>query len=632
MRSSRASLSRKKGCTIGLLVGSVILVQYTTSRLLQQAELVNTVTVEPRLSGCRGLPCLGFGTAGATTKAIEAALRAGYTLIDTAVLYRREGEIASAIRVSGVPRERLTIVSKAWPFNRTDRGGLVDASEGLCEPAEMAARVEEHIRALGVAHLDVLLLHWPPAPRALPSFWRALVDLKRRGLARSIGLSNVGVRHLESLEKEASAAAHPPTVVQTELAAVRSDMRIADELDALVAYAQRNRIQLMSHSSVKGLLQDDRARALARALNVSIPQLGLRYGLQRGFTMLFGSRKERHIAENLNAMRFHLTADEMAQMACWRAHESTSSGCSASSGGPSNRGGTLRETRADAAQATQDQVAHRQASSTPWSPLVASSAADLLQQHPDPLHALSQGLVPAIVLRRQLGERDRRAVIDRLLNNRAATPLWKPATRGESPLASRYGCWGRQINDHMKSSRGGAAEYARLAQREIEQLKTHGLWAPVDTLFESLRSLAGTARSVGAAVDLATNLSYSPAAYRYTQNGGYFSPHVDSMHAMGLKERLCPGPASKGADPQAATGEIYPDAFRFRTQFSALVLLQAGGAAGNRTSSALTIHELHLDDLKADCMLQAKHECFGPRRSPVTGRPTPPGVRTALPC
>ena len=61
---------------------------------------------------------------------------------------------------------------------------------------------------------------------------------------------------------------------------------------------------------------------------------------------------------------------------------------------------------------------------------------------------------------------------------------------------------------------------------------------------------------------------------------------------------------SESVDPQAATGVGYPDAYRFRTQFSALVLLQAGGAAANRTSSALTIHELHLNDLKADCMMQ----------------------------
>ena len=52
------------------------------------------------------------------------------------------------------------------------------------------------VRAAGVGHLDVLLLHWPPASQHLPSFWRALVDAKRRGLAKAIGLSNVGVSHL----------------------------------------------------------------------------------------------------------------------------------------------------------------------------------------------------------------------------------------------------------------------------------------------------------------------------------------------------------------------------------------------------------------------------------------------------
>ena len=537
------------------------------------------------LSDCRGYPCIGFGTAGAKQEAIEEALRAGYTLIDTAVLYRREKEISSAIRKVGVPRDKLTIISKAWPFNRTIKGGSVDSLDGLCDPSEMVTRVEEHIKSLGVGHLDVLLLHWPPAPQRLPSFWRALVDVKRRGLTKAIGLSNAGVSHLELLSTDASTSSlEQPTVVQTELSAVRSDLRISDHLDELVAYSRRQapskRVHLMSHSSVKGLLKDNRALKLAARLNVSIPQLGLRFGLQKGFTMLFGSRKRKHIVENLGAMRFHLTAYEMEEVSCWRKYNNGK--CKA-----------LPQRRI-----SEDHLHH-----AAWKPMVGSSVAELLAQHPDPFEALSRGLIPAIVLKEQLGERERQSTLQRLLHNPATAKLWSSAN--EDQKESKYGCLGRQINNHMKSSKGGEREYTQLSQETIKELRAHGLWAPVDALYESLRAIAGDKRSVGPAVDASTNLSYSPAAYRYSMNGGYFSPHVDSMHSLGLKERGCPDPVSKGVDSQVITSASgYTDAYRFQTQFSALVLLQAGGHHRNKTSSSLTIHRIHLDDLQQDCLMQ----------------------------
>ena len=159
--------------------------------------------------------------------------------------------------------------------------------------------------------------------------------------------------------------------------------------------------------------------------------------------------------------------------------------------------------------------------------MVGSSVAELFSQHPDPFEALSRGLIPAIVLKGQLGERERQSTLQRLLHNPATAKLWSSAN--EDQKESKYGCLGRQINNHMKSSKGGEKEYTQLSQETIKELRAHGLWAPVDTLYESLRAIAGDKRSVGPAVDASTNLSYSPAAYRYSMNGGYFSPHVDSM-------------------------------------------------------------------------------------------------------
>lgn len=548
----------------------------------------------------RGFPCLGFGTAGAGAEAIEMALQAGFRLIDTAVFYRREKEVAMGIKAAGVTRSSLTIVSKAWPFNQSVKSGSVDASVGLCSPREMVERLEAHISAMGVGYLNAVLLHWPPAPRALPEFWLALSKVHQRGLVREIGLSNVGVAHLKQL---ALAGLPQPAIVQTDLAAVRADLRIPDELEALDGYSHEHGIRLMSHSSVKGLFKDKRARKMAGSLNVTVPQLGLRYGLQRGFTMLFGSRRHSHMVDNLGALRFNLNADEMRQIASWR--------CSKSQIGKSSV--VSRCTRSDR---TGSHRRRKRAAAMEWLPLVGKDAEDIYAQHPDPLRALSTGQIPAIVIQARLGERVRRAVVDRLHNE--AAHLWSLVNNSHGQ--STYGCLGRQINRHIQASTGGAAEYARLAQLDVQRMHDHGLWEPVHTLYASLSAIA-SGRSVGPARDLATNTSYSPAAYRFTKNGGGFPPHVDSMHAGALRGRRC----LKSVTKSAALGqsERYPDAFRFGTQFSALILLQAGGEVGNRTSSALTLHDLHLDDLGTDCMLDVRPTAWN---CPVTFCP---GCRSA---
>jgi diketogulonate reductase-like aldo/keto reductase len=64
------------------------------------------------------MPQLGFGVwqvpDDQATEAVEIALKAGYTSIDTAMIYKNEKGVGRAIAESSVPREELFITTKVW--------------------------------------------------------------------------------------------------------------------------------------------------------------------------------------------------------------------------------------------------------------------------------------------------------------------------------------------------------------------------------------------------------------------------------------------------------------------------------------------------------------------------------------
>ena len=263
------------------------------------------------------MPRMGFGTVGVKQAHVATALRIGLRLLDTGEYYRNEVMLTNAIKEAKVDRAQLFIISKAWPF-ASAKGKSRDFDAPIKDPVTMSADVEQHIKKLGVGYLDVLLLHWPT--RGMCAQWKVLQAMQRRGLVRSLGLSNAGPEHLKFLS-ECSAEPAQPALVQTDLGAIKGDMRVNHTFEDMVAYCKVHGIALMSHSPLSRALKDTRAKELAQRLNVNPAQLVLRYGLQRGIALIFSSKSESHVRSNLAAFDFELNATMMAQIACWRGEQ-----------------------------------------------------------------------------------------------------------------------------------------------------------------------------------------------------------------------------------------------------------------------------------------------------------------------
>ncbi|KAA9392977.1 aldo/keto reductase [Kocuria coralli] len=150
------------------------------------------------------IPQLGFGTwqvdADVAQESVAAALETGYRHIDTAAAYGNEDGVGRAIAESGVSREEIFVTTKLW---NEDQG--YDAA---------LAAFDKSLERLGTDYVDLYLIHWPcPAKGLYRDSWKALVELRNSGRARSIGVSNFPAPLLEELV----ATGEAPAVNQIEL-------------------------------------------------------------------------------------------------------------------------------------------------------------------------------------------------------------------------------------------------------------------------------------------------------------------------------------------------------------------------------------------------------------------------------
>lgn len=241
------------------------------------------------------IPAIGFGTYPLKGEegiaAMTSALEAGYRLLDTAVNYENEGEIGEALRRSGLPRDQVQIASKI-----PGRDHAYDRA---------VASVESSLETLGVDYLDFALIHWPnPSVGLYREAWQALVEVRERGLARSIGVCNFTARHLKDI---IDATGVTPSVNQIELHPYFPQVQMRAEHERLGI-----RTEAWSPLGKRNAPFDEPPIvAAAQAHGVSPAQVILRWQVQLGNVPLPKSATPERQRTNLDVFGFELTEQEM---------------------------------------------------------------------------------------------------------------------------------------------------------------------------------------------------------------------------------------------------------------------------------------------------------------------------------
>lgn len=242
------------------------------------------------------LPAVGFGTYSLNgadgVQAIQSAIRAGYRLLDTAFNYENEGAVGEAVRQSGVPREQLLITSKLPGRRHAYKQAL--------------ATVQESLYRAGLSYYDLYLIHWPnPRVGLYVEAWQALIEAKKRGYIRSIGVCNFLPEHIERLTKETGVT---PSVDQIELHPYFSQREQR-------AWNAAHGVLTESWSPLgrakSGVLQEATVTRIAAAHQKSATQVILRWHLQLDALPIPKASSAQHQADNLALFDFSLSQEEM---------------------------------------------------------------------------------------------------------------------------------------------------------------------------------------------------------------------------------------------------------------------------------------------------------------------------------
>ena len=243
------------------------------------------------------IPQVGFGVFlirgnDEAEKCCLEAFKLGCRHIDTAHVYGNEKGVGEAIRKSGIPRDQIFLTSKIWHN---------ECGEGVTSKA-----IDRMLKRLNQPYLDLLLIHWPVGDYC--GAWKDMEKAVEAGKLKSIGLSNFKNKYLDDILKIAKIK---PVVDQVECHPYDPCDDLRKELDKINCYIEawspigRGKSELFKEKVLVNL---------SKKYNKTVPQVILRWHLEKGNIIFPKSSNPQHIKENWEIFDFKLTKEEVEQI------------------------------------------------------------------------------------------------------------------------------------------------------------------------------------------------------------------------------------------------------------------------------------------------------------------------------
>ena len=242
--------------------------------------------------------------------------------IDGAHLYLNHRAIGLGIKDAmerGVKREEIFVTTKIFPthfgYNKT------------------IATVPPFLEELGLEYIDLVLMHSPSAFPFLRNdctmngisasdcrkeTWKALSELRDKGIMRNVGVSNFAVKHLQDI-KDLGLAPIANNQIQYSPFVPSSVQETFD-------FCMQHGITITAYSPLGGL-QHGKAQAvetlqkLSEKYKVSVAQIMLRWALQKGAAVIPGTGNPKHMRQNLAIYEFELKEEDMATIDALKSDE-----------------------------------------------------------------------------------------------------------------------------------------------------------------------------------------------------------------------------------------------------------------------------------------------------------------------
>lgn len=163
--------------------------------------------------------------------------------------------------------------------------------------------VKESLNNLKIDKIDLLLMHWPVDGKYIDT-WKQMIEIKKQGLCKSIGVCNCNIHHLEKIKQETSEL---PVVNQIECHPLFTQ-------DSLRSYCKNNNISVMAYTSLARM--DERLKKtclvnISKKYKKNIAQIILKWHIQIGNIPIFNTSNLNTFVENIDIFDFELTKEEI---------------------------------------------------------------------------------------------------------------------------------------------------------------------------------------------------------------------------------------------------------------------------------------------------------------------------------
>jgi len=260
------------------------------------------------------MPLAGLGTYNIQNLAdnIYESIKNGLRLIDTAQFYKNEKEVGEginkAIKENIVERKDLFVLTKLW-----------NTSKHIPEETLI-----NQLKDLNLDYVDLYLDHWPTQINEVDGkiiktpmhiLWKNMENLVKKGLTKSIGVSNYNIQSLMNL---LSFCEIKPVLNEVEFHPYFHQKE-------LLNFCKNNDIQLLAYNSLcrgvytkrahnkevnYNLLEENVIVELAKKYNKTPGQIALNWAIYQNVAVIPASGKPYRVKENIESAYFRLSKED----------------------------------------------------------------------------------------------------------------------------------------------------------------------------------------------------------------------------------------------------------------------------------------------------------------------------------
>ncbi len=257
------------------------------------------------------MPLVGFGTYQLSVEQAEfcvsEALKAGFRHIDSAEGYQNEVGTGKGIKAAGISRDEIFVTTKLFP-------GFQQWGAPEKNYEQTIDTLKNQLTQLQLEYVDLYLIHAPLSVLRLEQ-WNALVELKKIGLTKHIGVSNYNEERITEIldaglaKPEANQIEFHPICAQIDLTRYMKENSIVPIAYSSLAPLSTWRVEEGQGGEILAEIKEKCqmvTNEIATKLKVTEAKLLLRWGLQHGYSVLTKSSKPERIRENLNVFDFEI--------------------------------------------------------------------------------------------------------------------------------------------------------------------------------------------------------------------------------------------------------------------------------------------------------------------------------------